>query len=147
MEFLEIIQNCLEIFGIFIRFLDFSIRFMPEIFPKVYEIFSSDTPLGPNHLDDTCNTVMTMWKLGSINQGRTLVIFPFVTNCKVGTCNFRCNLFSPKFSINQVDPGPGPSRGRAGPGAIFWSGARMFKGAARRRNPWASGLMRFGLIY
>ena len=41
----------------------------------------------------------------------------------------------------------GPSRGRAGPGAIFWSGARMFKGAARRRNPWASGLMRFGLIY
>ena len=41
----------------------------------------------------------------------------------------------------------GPSRGKAGPGAIFWSGARMFKGAARRRNPWASGLMRFGLIY
>ena len=42
---------------------------------------------------------------------------------------------------------PGPSRGRAGPGAIFWSGPRMFKGATRQRNPWASGLMRFGLIY
>ena len=46
MKFLEIIQNCLEIFGIFIRFLDFLIRFMFEIFTKVYEIFSSDTPLG-----------------------------------------------------------------------------------------------------
>ena len=46
MEFLEIIQNCLQIFGIFIRFLDFSIRFLFEIFAKVYEIFSSDSPLG-----------------------------------------------------------------------------------------------------
>ena len=45
LEFLEIIQNCSEIFGIFIRFFDFSIRFMFEIFAKVYEIFSSDTPL------------------------------------------------------------------------------------------------------
>ena len=45
MEFFEIIQNCLQIFGIFIRFLDFSIRFLFEIFAKVYEIFSSDTPL------------------------------------------------------------------------------------------------------
>ena len=32
MEFFEIIQNCLKIFGIFIRFLDFSIRFLFEIF-------------------------------------------------------------------------------------------------------------------
>ena len=45
MEFLEIIQNSLQIFGIFIRFLDFSIRFLFEISAKVYEIFSSDTPL------------------------------------------------------------------------------------------------------
>ena len=45
MEFLETIQNCLQIFGIFIRFLDFSIRVLFEIFAKVYEIFSSDTPL------------------------------------------------------------------------------------------------------
>ena len=45
MEFLEIIQNCLQIFGIFIRFLDFSIRFLFEIFAKVYEIFASDKPL------------------------------------------------------------------------------------------------------
>ena len=45
MEFLEIIQNCLQIFGIFIRFLDFSIRFLFENFAKVYEIFSSDKPL------------------------------------------------------------------------------------------------------
>ena len=46
MEFLETIQNCLQICGIFIRFLDFSIRVLFEIFAKVYEIFSSDTPLG-----------------------------------------------------------------------------------------------------
>ena len=45
MQFLEIIQNCLQIFGISIRFLDFSIRFLFEISPKVHEIFSSDTPL------------------------------------------------------------------------------------------------------
>ena len=45
MEFLEIILNCLQIFGIFIRFLDFSIRFLFEISAKVYEIFLSDTPL------------------------------------------------------------------------------------------------------
>ena len=50
MEFLEIIQNCLQILGIFIRFLDFSIRFLFEIFAKVYEIFSSDTPLVANQL-------------------------------------------------------------------------------------------------
>ena len=45
MEFLDIIHNCLQIFGIFIRFWDFSIRFLFEISVKVYEIFSSDTPL------------------------------------------------------------------------------------------------------
>ena len=45
MEFLEIIQNCSQILGIFIRFLDFSIRFLFEISAKVYKIFSSDTPL------------------------------------------------------------------------------------------------------
>ena len=44
--FLEIIQNSLQIFGIFIRFFDFSIRFLFEISAKVYEIFSSDMPLG-----------------------------------------------------------------------------------------------------
>ena len=50
LEFLEIIQNCLQISGIFIRFLDFSIRFLFEISAKVYEIFSSDTPLGSPHV-------------------------------------------------------------------------------------------------
>ena len=45
MEFFEVVQNCLQIFGIFIRFLDFLIRFLFEIFAKVYEIFSSDMPL------------------------------------------------------------------------------------------------------
>ena len=46
MEFLQIIQNCLQVFGIFIRLLDFSIRFLFENSTKVCEIFSSDTPLG-----------------------------------------------------------------------------------------------------
>ena len=53
MEFLEIIQNCLQIFGIFMRFLDFSIRFLFEISAKVYEIFSSDTPLANKKIESS----------------------------------------------------------------------------------------------
>ena len=67
MEFLEIIQNCLQIFGVFIRFLDFSIRFLFEIFAKVYEIFSSDTPLVLNYIvrAGDCNMI----KLASVTFG------------------------------------------------------------------------------
>ena len=80
MEFLEIIQNCLEIFGIFIRFLDFSIRFMFEFFAKVYEIFSSDTPLGRST------------QLSGQQHANIITLFQFnsrivVENCVVGICN------------------------------------------------------------
>ena len=65
-EFLDI-QNCSQIFGIFIRFLDFSIRFLFEISAKVYEIFSSDTPL-----DQKLNSVIS--KCRFLTCGDLLVI-------------------------------------------------------------------------
>ena len=82
MEFLEIIQNCLEIFGIFIRFLDFSIRFMFEIFAKVYEIFSSDTPLGGVVLKNVGIFILLLrvpvGRDGVVNSPRFCVFFSFV---------------------------------------------------------------------
>ena len=63
MEFLEIIQNCLQIFGILIRFLDFSIRFLFEISPKVYEIFSNDTPLKTIFIYSAVSVIFSCYKL------------------------------------------------------------------------------------
>ena len=59
MEFLEIIQNCSQIFGIFIRFLDFSIRFLFEISAKVYEIFRVIRPSSKHTISDSDFTILT----------------------------------------------------------------------------------------